>query len=158
MKKFINKILITVVIMGGITSCEIDPIFDPNGPTVESYLSGATTADLQLLVSGLESIMRNDMEFHYETVSIVGREYYDLNGIDPRYTGELVGAAGAVLDNNGFLTTRAFNAAYRVIRNAYILMESAENAVLTDAQRNGYIGYAKTIQAYMLLLELNRQY
>jgi len=38
------------------------------------------------------------------------------------------------------------------------LIEAAENAVLTDAQRNGYLGFAKTMQAYEMLLELNRQY
>ena len=145
-----------------ITSCNIDPIDNPNGPTLESLENGATAADLQLLVSGVESSMRIDMGFYYQTVSIVGREYYDLNGTDPRYTGELLGAGdgAGVLDNNGFLTTRAFGGRYRSIRNAQTLINAVNNtsATLTSGETDGYIGYAKGVQAYQLLLTLNRQY
>ncbi|RLD18965.1 MAG: RagB/SusD family nutrient uptake outer membrane protein, partial [Bacteroidetes bacterium] len=75
-------------------ACDIDTVDNPNAPTAESLLDGATLADLRLLAHGVESAIRNDMSFHYQTVSIVGREYYDLNGIDPRYTSELLGKNG----------------------------------------------------------------
>lgn len=158
MNKLHNNILIVFALVIGLSACELDPIADPNGPTAESFETGAELSDLQLLVAGLESVIRNDMEFHYETVSIVAREYYDLNNIDPRYTGELLGAQGAVLDNNGFLTTRSYSARHRSIRNGHILINAATNAEISEAQRNGYFGLAKTIQAFEMLLELNRQY
>jgi hypothetical protein len=141
-------------------SCEIETIENPNGPTIEALTTGASLVDLQLLASGLESVMRNDVEFYYWTTSIVGREYWDLRGTDPRYTGELMGAQGAALDNNGFLTTRSFSARYKAIRNAYILEEAVANseAGLTDAEKNGFTGLAKTLRAYSLLMVLNRQY
>ena len=44
------------------------------------------------LATGLQSVMRRDMEFHYWTTSIIARDYYDLRNVDPRYTGELLGA------------------------------------------------------------------
>ncbi len=146
--------------LGLFGSCELDPVLNPNAPTAESLLDGASLEDLRLMASGLESVMRIDQEFHYNTVSIVGREYYDLNGTDPRYTGELVGAQGAVLDNNGFLTTRAFATAYRTVRNALNLITATENsaAALSQEQKNGIIGYARTLQAYKMLHELTRQY
>ncbi|MDX1408584.1 MAG: RagB/SusD family nutrient uptake outer membrane protein, partial [Saprospiraceae bacterium] len=114
----------------------------------------------RLMAHGLEALLRRDMQFHYWTTSMVAREYYDLNGTDPRYTGELLGAQGAVLDNNGFLTTRAFASAYRVVRNAINLISAAENsaASLSAEDFNGISGYAKTLQAYKLLHELLRQY
>ena len=141
-------------------SCEVEEYGNPNGPTAEDLLDGASQADLQLLLSGVESIMRNDMEYHYNTVSIVGREYYDLTSIDPRYTGELLGAQGAGLDNNGFLTTRAFAQVYRVTRNANNLISALENskAGFSNEEINGIIAIAQTLKAYSLLLELNRQY
>jgi hypothetical protein len=88
----------------------------------------------------------------------VGREYYDLRGTDPRFTGELLGAEGAPLDNNGFLTTRAWAQQYKNVRNALTLIRATENskAGLTNEQKNGFLGYAKTIEAYNLLLVLNR--
>jgi hypothetical protein len=120
----------------------------------------ATRADLRLLAHGVESAVRNDLQFHYWTTSIVGREYYDLNATDPRYTGELLGAEGAILDNNGFLTTRAWNTAYRTTRNAINLEIATENtsATLSAEEINGVYGYAKTMEAYALHLELSRQY
>lgn len=143
-----------------LNSCEVEPVENPNGPTLESVENGATLADLRLLASGLESIIRGDMQFYYWTVSIVGREYWDLNNTDPRYTGELLGAQGAELDNNGFLTTRPFSGRYRAVRNAQVLIDAVSNsaASLTQQEENGFMGYAKTLQAYELLLVLNHQY
>ena len=162
MKNKINKSIyfLLVVLVPVFSSCSLDPIDNPNGPTIESFETGATEADLNLLVAGLESIIRVDMEFYYETVNIVGREFWDLNNIDPRFTGELLGAQGAVLDNNGFLTTRSFAARYRAVKNANLLLEALANANVsfTAAEANGYSGFAKTIEAYELLLVLNRQF
>ncbi len=142
------------------TGCEVEEFGNPNAPTAEDLLDGASLADLQLLLSGVESVLRNDMGFHYNTVSMVGREYYDLTGTDPRYTGELLGAQGAILDNNGFLTTRSFGQVYRVARNANNLVSAINNSLagLSDAQINGLVGVAETFKAHSLLLELNRQY
>lgn len=158
--KSIHLFIIPIFFLCLFTACEVDEIENPNGPTLESLEQGATLADLRLLANGLEARMRGDMEFYYQTVSIVGREYYDLNGIDPRYTGELLGAQGGELDNNGFLTTRSFSARYRTIRNTNLLITATQNsnASLSTQEENGIIGYAKTIQAYELLLVLNRQY
>lgn len=146
----------------GITSCSLDPINNPNGPTIESYAEGATNGQLQLLTTGLEASLRNDMEFYYQTVSIVGREYYDLNATDPRYTGELLGAGvgEGVLDDNGFLTTRSFGARYGSARNAQSLISAVANsdAGLDAASVAGYNAFANTCTAYNLLLTLNRQY
>ena len=141
-------------------SCELEEIPNPNGPTLESLVDGATAEDLQLLVSGVESVMRSDMSFYYNTVNIIGREYWDLRGTDPRYTGELLGAGGSPLDPNGFLTTRSFAANYRAVRHTYILEEAVANTVasISDEEANGFVGFAEMVRAYHLLLESNRQY
>lgn len=160
--KNIYKYALLAVFGLSIVSCSLDPINNPNGPTVESYAEGATNDQLQLLTTGLEASLRNDMEFYYQTVSIVGREYYDLNATDPRYTGELLGAGEGegVLDNNGFLTTRSFGARYRSARNAQSLIDAVANseAGLDAAGVAGYNSFAKACIAYNLLLVLNRQY
>lgn len=139
------------------SSCELDEIENPNAPTVTSFADGASAGDIQLLATGLEAVMRNDLEFHYDTVSILGREYYDLSGVDPRFTGEIIKGP---LDNNGFLTTRAYAAWYKVVKSANILIEAVENSAagFSDAEKNNYYGYAKTLKAYALLMVANRQY
>lgn len=158
--KYLNKLFIALALIMTAQACDIDTVDNPNAPTAESLLDGATLADLRLLAHGVESAIRNDMSFHYQTVSIVGREYYDLNGIDPRYTSELLGKNGETLDNNGFLTTRAWNTAYRTARNANNLIIATANtsASLTSEEVNGLNGYAQTMLVYALHLELNRQY
>jgi starch-binding outer membrane protein, SusD/RagB family len=164
MQQYSLKTLLLCLLAGALwslSSCKLDPIDNPNAPdqfTLEN--GGATLNDLRLLATGLEAVMRRDLEFHYWTLSIVGREYWDLRGTDPRYTGELLGAQGAPLDPNGFLTTRAYLGHYRAVRSAWSLIESVNNspATLTAAQKNAFIGHARTIMAYNLLLEVNRQY
>ncbi len=139
------------------TGCELQEIDNPNAPSVESFAEGASQADVQLLAVGLEAVIRNDLAFHYDTESILAREYYDLTGVDPRYTGELLKGP---LDNNGFLTTRAFAAWYKAVKSANILITAVENsqAGYGDAEKNSYYGFAKTMKAYALLMVANRQF
>lgn len=156
MKNIFIKVFFFTMIMV-FSGCELEEITNPNAPSVGSFAEGASQADIQLLAAGLEAVMRNDLEFHYDTMSIMAREYYDLSGVDPRFTGELLKGP---LDNNGFLTTRAFAAWYKVVKGANVLLEAVENAQagFSEADNNGYYGYAKTMKAYALLMVLNRQY
>ncbi len=142
-------------------SCQLDEIPNPNAPDqINLEQGGATLSDLRLLSSGLEAVLRVDVEHHYWTTNIVGREYWDLRNTDPRFTGELLGKGGGGLDDNGFLTTRSYAARYRAVRSAWVLIHAAQNsaATLTTEQRNGFIGHARTLLAYSLLMECVRQY
>lgn len=157
MKKIYYKIILIFTVLTLSTGCNLDEIENPNAPTIGSFDEGATQADVQLLAIGLEAVMRVDLEFHYDTVSILGRDYYDLTGVDPRFTQELLKGP---LDNNGFLTTRSYAAWYKIVKSANILISAVENSAagFTDAEKNGYYGYAKTLKAYALLMVANRQY
>ncbi len=155
---------ILIILIAGIvlpfTSCQVDEVLNPNSPTVESFENGATLADLKLLGQGLEAVIREDMQFHFWTVSGIGREYYDLRGTDPRYTTELLGRNGGDLDNNGFLTTRTYFGRYRTVRNANLLKTAVQNTVasLTESQSKALLGFANTMIGYEMLLEATRQY
>lgn len=142
------------------TGCKIEEIGNPNGPTLEDFETSTTLDDLVLLATGTEAVMRTDLEFYVDVLCIVGREYYDLNGIDPRYTGELLGDEGAPLDPGGFLTTRSYAARYSAIRNAQTLLNALENttASLSGAEEAGTRGFANTVIAYQLLMNANMQY
>ncbi len=152
--------LLLMVFLLGSQSCQIDEVADPNGPSVFDVENNATLADMLLMVTGVESSMRTDVGYYYENVGILGREFYRLTNSDPRYTTDLPGANGSALDNNTFYTTRPYNARYACIRNCQILMNAVNNNTtgVTDAQRNGFLGFAQTVQAYQLLLVANLQY
>ena len=157
-----KKLMIAFIALIGLgfASCEVEEVLNPNSPTVESFENGATLADLQLLGQGLQSVIRDDMEFHFWTVSILGREYYDLRGTDPRYTSELLGQNGGSLDNNGFITTRSYFGRHRSVRNANLLKTAVQNAsaTLSPGEVNSFLGFANTITGYEMLLEANRQF
>ena len=156
----ISKVFLLCILLIGYSSCELEEIDDPNGPSLDSIEANATLNDLQLVAVSTESLMRNELGFYYQAVAIVGREAYRITGSDPRYTTDLLGGGTAVLDDNTFYTTRPFSGRYRCIRSANILLNAVANTseALTTEERNGFMGFAKTVIAYQLLMNLNMQY
>lgn len=130
-----------------------------NSPTEEDLLKNPAKVQLDNLVSGTESSMRINMGLYLDDVGVIGREMYRFSTGDPRYTTDLLGATDAFLSNNGFYLTNTWATRYRVIRNCNLLIKAAAaSTFITDAQKKGYSGFAKTIMAYQLLLNLNLTY
>ncbi|MEO9021570.1 MAG: RagB/SusD family nutrient uptake outer membrane protein [Ginsengibacter sp.] len=143
-----------------LSSCKIEPVQDPNNPGLDHLSTNPTIGEIQNLVTGIESGMRTDMSFYWDDLGVLGRDYYHFSTSDPRWTSDLVGKAGALLDNNTYYTTRPYNSAYLTIKNANILLSGLTNtkADITDQERKVGIAYANTMKAYELLLALNLQY
>ena len=138
-----------------ISSCKKD-YGNLNGPTVEAYQNNATQAELNNLVSGTESGMRNSIAFYLDDVGTIGRELYHFSNSEPRYVTDLLGASDATLSNSNFYITTPWASRYRVIKNCNVLIDATNNTTLvTDAQKSGYVGFAQTIKAYQLLMNLN---
>jgi hypothetical protein len=150
------------VLLLGLSSCEIEEVPNPNATDLDVVLENPTRSDLQAVVTGIESLMRKEIGFYYDVVSIIGREMYFFTGSDPRYTGELLGKGGSTLDDAGFYGTRPYAGRYAAVKNVNILIEAVQNNAqklsLTQEEVNAYLGFAKTIQAYELHLVLNLQY
>src|SRR4030095_4539348 len=159
-KSFIVAASAAALIMSGYSSCKIDEQIDPNNPSLTAIEQDATVDELNNLVTGMLSGMRNRFDTYLDGACVIGREYYRFSGSDPRFTSDLLGKEGAVLDNNTFYTTNPWADRYRVVRNGWILRHAIDNttAPLTESQKNGYRGFAKTIQAVELLYNLNMQY
>jgi len=151
------KIIATALAVNMLMSCEIEQIDDPNNPSASGILENASLSEIQNLVTGTESALRENLGTYYDAVNVIGREYYRFSTSDPRFTSDLLGKGTAVLDNNTFYITNPFAARYRAIKNANILIDALSNtkAVITEPQRKAGIAYAKTVQAYQLLLVLN---
>lgn len=127
-----------------------------NGPTVQAYQNNATVAELNNLVSGTESGMRTSLAFYLDDVGTIGRESYHFSNSEPRYVTDLLGASNATLSGSNFYITTPWASRYRVVKNCNTLIDAANNTTLaTDAQKKAYIGFAKTIEAYQLLMNLN---
>ncbi len=124
---------------------------DRNFPNPNS--ASEETASVQSLVTGTEGSMRDALSFYIYGTSLVGREAYYLGGDDPRFMSEYKGGA---LDAGGPFVNNTWNARYRAIANARILLNRAAQEPTSRAgERAGLEGFAKTIIAYQLLLNLN---
>ena len=158
--KLYKNIITTAFTLLSLMACEISDQVDPNSPSLTGVLANANSAQLNNLVFGTLSEIRTDLHIYYDNVGIIGREHYRFSGSDPRYISDLLGQGGGALDNNAFYTTRNYSGRYRTIKNANILVEAVTttNADLSDEEKNGYLGFAKTIMAHELLMNLNVQY
>ena len=140
------------------TACKKD-YGNLNNATVEDLSKNASQSELNNLVSGTESGMRNSLNFYLDDVSIIGREAYRFSGSEPRYVLDLLGANSSTLTGDNFYISFPWAAKYKVVKNCNLLIQVATNSsLITDAQKKGYIGFARTIKAYQLLLNLNLTY
>jgi len=129
-----------------------------NSPTLEDY-ANATKDQLDNLVTGSLSGMRLNEGQYLDVVGVVGREMYRFSNADPRYVTELLGAGNTTLNNTGFYITNPWAARYRVVKNCNVLIDAANNSThITEEEKNGYLGFANTIKAYELLMNLNLTY
>ena len=132
---------------------------DLNNATIQDLTKNATQSELNNLVSGTESGIRTNLNFYLDDVSIIGREGYRFSGSEPRYVLDLLGANNATLSGSNFYITLPWAAKYAVVKNCNILIQAANNSTLiSSAQKKGYVGFARTIKAYQLLLNLNLTY
>ncbi len=159
-KKITGFIFISVFSLIIFSSCKVEPILDPNNPGLGPISANPTLGEIQNLVSGIESGMRDNMNFYFDDVGVIGREFYRFSTSDLRFTSDLLGKGTAVLDNNTFYITNPFAAKYRVVKNTNILLDGLMNttASITDAQRKIGKAYANTVKAYELLIVLNLEY
>lgn len=151
----LGTVLIAMVLLFA-TACRKYDDTNLNSPSLSGLLENATVAELNNLVTGTEAQLRANMGFYIDAVGIVGREHYRFSNSDPRYLTDLLGAGSTVLDPNAFYISNPWEARYRCIRNANILIASADNSTFVNAaQRRGYHAFARTLIAYQLLLNLN---
>lgn len=157
MKKLMMLYISCLLILAGLfTSCKKE-IGSLNGPTIDDVSTNPTRFQLNNVVTGTESGMRNQMDFYLDDVGVIGRESYRFAGSEPRYVSDLPGQVA--LDNNSFYTTNPWNARYRAVKNCNILIAgTTRSTFVSPEEKKGYIGFAKTIKAYQLLLNLNLTY
>ncbi|NIV92451.1 RagB/SusD family nutrient uptake outer membrane protein [candidate division KSB1 bacterium] len=135
------SVFLLLVFMG----CETLDFNDPNAPTTENV-------GVQNLVTGTEAGMRLEFQGYLRDVALVGREAYFFAAEDPRFSTILSGPLAA----GGPFLNRPWNARYRVVGNANFLLDLA--AGFPSQVGAGVAGFAKTIMAYQLLLNLNLTY
>ena len=144
----------SIFVLFALGSCEIEEQIDPNGPSLSGILDNSSILELNTLVNGIQSSMRNGVSLYVTSTGTIARELY-LFDADPRNLQDLVGLSGRVLDNNTFYLTNPYISRYRTVKNCNILIDAVANATIPDSAASGYQGFANTIKAHELLLVLN---
>lgn len=145
-----KKIIIILSIATFTFGCEIDEQINPNSPAVVNILTAATEADMNNLVVGVLATMRNGHAIYVTATGTITRELY-LFDADPRNTTDLIGTTGS-LDNDSFYTTSNWINRYRTIKNCNLMLDALPNAILSDAKKDAYSGFAKTMMAHQYMI------
>lgn len=133
--------------------------FDLNTPTTDVITQNPTIQELNNLVTGTESSMRLGISTYLDDVGVIGREMYRFSGSEPRWTTDLPGGSNSTLDSNAFYIINPWGFAYADVKNAYLLQQATANCkLITDAQKKGYTGYAKTLIGFQMLMNLTLTY
>jgi starch-binding outer membrane protein, SusD/RagB family len=150
--KYISILSFTAII----ASCgilEVEKVPDLNNPTIESVLTNATLVQISQLGVGAQLALRTN---YYDLCWIggsIGREIIVFNSTDSRYYTELLGASAISPSGIFFPWYNGFNATRR---RAEIFTRSADNSkALNAAEKNACKGFAKTVQAFVMLNCLN---
>ena len=152
--RWTSYIFLAVVLI--LQSCSFDDEGNLNDPVIGDLGSNASKSQLNAVMVGTLSAMRDRIDTYLDDVGVIGREYYRFSGADPRFTSDLLGAGEAVLDNNTFYINNPWQSRYRTVRNTNILIDGVNNTnLITAAEAKGYLGVAKTLQANELLMNLN---
>ena len=148
---FIPCLLVMLVF----SSCELEEVVDPNGVSVGFLNQNLSEQGVVELSTGVLEQMRRGYGTYLSSVGSVGRECYRFDA-DPRNTQDLLGVNGMSLDNNTFYLTAPYNSFYSTVKNANLLLEALDNtSSISDAEKEGCRGFAKTVKAFQLSLALN---
>ena len=164
MKHIILKTVIFTITIFSFTGClKLEEVLDPNNPSLASVSNNASRAQIQFLITGLESRHRNYLFTATAAFGTFGREIWYFNASDPRFQTDWLGQSGRVPDAAyfGFGATggTVYASPYQTIKQASVLKNSTANTnVLSDQEKKAITGFAKTIMGYQFMIPANFLY
>lgn len=139
----------------GAGACSESTVPDLNNPTVEQYQTVTSASQLQNLATGL---VDGDRATHGTQVLFFETIARDIVRFDPAESRYITTLLGTNISNSDFIGNGLFNAPYRTVAGADLLVSGIAGApavVATDAQKAATQGFARTIKAlqYIRLIE-----
>lgn len=165
MKRLKNIITVSTVLLLFIVNCDgsligSDNVNDPNNPSVQQVLQNATKPEVQNVITGLELRNRQYAGGLIPLLGSFGREVWQFDSIDGRFTDEWLGIVGNAEDDPSFFGSGdAYSTPYAAIRQSFLLLQVVDNTdILNETEKSSVRGFAKTIQGYQFLIPLLTQY
>ncbi len=143
--------ILGLLALGGCNSLDVT---DLNNPGLEELETNPTPASVNTAATGLLIGLRAGIAEPNGWIPLLGamgREGFNLNtNSDPRYVDEMI--LGPLDPGSGAFGANFWPQRYANIRNTVILLNAVDLVLgLSDAQKEGIRGFAKTIQALELL-------
>lgn len=150
------KVALIILGLFILNACSLEPVLDPNFPSVGSVSTNATKSQLNSLAVGQISAARNGLATYLQVTGTLGKELFNFNTTESRWMTELNGLR--LIDNSAFYNgaTTSFGLP---VRQANIILASVEKTTsVTDVEKNAYRGLANTFKGLAYLYMLNVQY
>lgn len=165
MRRLIYLATVSIVILFFAVSCDgnligSETVTDPNNPSVQQVMQNATKPEVQNVITGLELRNRQYAGGLIPLLGSFGREVWQFDSIEGRFLTEWLGIDGnAEEDPTFFGSGSVYDTPYAAVQQSNLLLQVVDNTDnLTEQEKNGIRGFAKTIQAYQLLIPLLTQY
>jgi hypothetical protein len=156
MMKIMLKSIATIALVASAAACDID-VPDLNNPGVDSLEDNPTPSAVSAAATGLLIGTRvgiGNEAGYVSHLGILGRESWNFDGADPRYTSELL--TGNFDPGAGAFGGNFWTAPYANIKSAFTLLHALDKVQgMTDAEKEATRGFAMTIQALDFLVIIN---
>ena len=140
-------------------ACDDSFVPDFNNPNELDYTVFTSRDGLQSAATGLADGDRQLLDFQVLIQETIGRDVYRIDGSEPRYITSPLGSQNVSRTN--FIGAAIWTGPYANIRTARLLIAGSDSSSfalnpLTDAEKAGVRGYAKTLIAlqYIRLIEV----
>jgi hypothetical protein len=146
--------LAVALLTGG---CDAFDATDLNNPGLEDFQNNPTPVGVNTAATGVLIGLRGSWAAQngfIPLLAILGREGYNLDPADPRFVSEMLG--GPLNGGSPAFGGNLWAQRYANIRTENTLLAAVDKVVgLTDQQKNGIRGFAKTLEALDLLWVIN---
>ena len=141
--------LLAIGLMVALAACDM-AVEDLNNPSVSSITNSPSRLDVATAAQGLLRTTRGNTAAMVQWMGAFGREGYPMSQTGASLTGSVINP----LNGGNFPGTTLWEAPYRNIRNANLVLTALENVTgegFTTAEEEAIRGFTKTIQAYDFL-------
>lgn len=133
-----------------LSACDLD-VANTNAPSLDELTDDPTPESLARVATGIFSDAFSNIGTEIEFYALYGREGYDLQGNDPRETGEQIRGPRDPSGRNASIWVNLYNA----IRTINTYLDAVDAATggptgLTEAEASASTGFAKTMKAWLI--------
>lgn len=148
----------TTIALASLTGgCDAFDATDLNNPGLEEFQNNPTPVSINTAATGMLIGLRGSWGVQngfIPLLAILGREGYNLDPADPRFVSEMLG--GPLNGGSPAFGGNLWAQRYANIRTENTVLTAIDKVVgMTDEQKNGIRGFARTLQALDLLWVIN---